>query len=290
MVLCIRVGAQEEALARAQQLYYQKKTDQAAQVIDSVVVNPLTSNDFISWTLRAYIYFDLYKKTDKLKLYSPLRDTIVSSLANSQRLKPDSAILKNNLNLYTSLAQGCFNLGKLLLEDSVNYERSLIAYNKYKELYAIADPQFNFTPKDIEYNLAVGSTFSEIVSKDYKNTQALDIVKVSLLKILDIQPDQPNALMNLGLLYYNQAVNLSKSLDYGADITDIDFVQENMVKLAKQAEQFIIRVHNADNNHAKAVEALYYIYRMLSEFQKSEQFKAKCKDLGINVEPSATSK
>jgi hypothetical protein len=54
-----------------------------------------------------------------------------------------------------------------------------------------------------------------------------------------------------------------------------------MIKLAKQAEQFIIKVYNNDNNNVKALEALYYVYRMLNEIQKSDDFKKKAEDKGL---------
>jgi hypothetical protein len=163
----------------------------------------------------------------------------------------------------------------------------VLAYSKYREIFAQAEPDNNFNQKDIDYYLAVGSTFSEIFIKDNNNTDAQDHAKVALMKVLEIQDDNPNANVNMGLMYYNQAVNLSKTLDYGADFSTIDIVQENMVKLAKQSEQFIVKVYQKDQKNAKAVEALYYIYRMLNENAKSDEFKVKCKELGINVEQAS---
>jgi hypothetical protein len=275
--------AQEDKLYRAQQLLQSKETEQAALAIDSVIAHPQTREDFISWTTRAFIYFEIYKRTEKNKLYSPLRDTIISSLRTSQSLKPDSVYHENNKRLLTNLAANYFNLGKTLLMDSMDLERSQFAYNRFKELYMMADPQVSLVQKDIDYYLVVGGMFADIFNKDNNNIKSGETAKVSLLKVLELQPDHPNALMNMGLMYYNQAVNLTKSLEYGADLSQIDIVQENMVKLAKQSEQFIVRVYTMDNKNAKAVEALYYIYRMLNEFEKSDDFKAKCKVLGIDV-------
>ena len=72
LMLCY-VGsyAQNDRLNRAQQLLQSKNADLARQAIDSVILNPETKADFVSWTTRAYIYFEIYKRTDKLKLYSP---------------------------------------------------------------------------------------------------------------------------------------------------------------------------------------------------------------------------
>ncbi len=275
--------AQEEKLYRAQQLLGAKNSEQAALAIDSVIAHADTKGDFISWTTRAYIYFDLYKRTDRSKLNSPLRDTIISSIRVSQALKPDSVYKDNNRKLLTNLAANYFNLGKSYLQDSLNSEQSLVAYNRYKEVYLMADPGANLVQKDVDYYLASGSIFADIFNKDNKNEKAGEHAKVALLKVLELQPDHPNALMNMGLMYYNQAVNLSKAIGYEIDISEIGIVQENMVKLAKQGEQFVVRVYNNDHKNAKAVEALYYIYRMLNEFEKSEDFKKKCKELGIDV-------
>src|SRR5688572_20415106 len=90
LLLSAAGSAQEDKLFRAQQLLKAKQSDQALVVIDSVIAHPQTKDDFISWTTRAYIYFDIYKRADRMKLSSPLRDSIVTSLQRSQSLRPDS--------------------------------------------------------------------------------------------------------------------------------------------------------------------------------------------------------
>lgn len=283
MLVSAAIYAQEDKLSRASQLHRAKNTAQAMLAIDSVVLHPQTKNDFVAWTTRAFIYFDAYKGSDKFKLYSPLRDTIVSSLKVSNRLQPDSSFIVQNNKLMINLSKNYFNLSRALLQDSVNDERSLIAYQKYKELAKLAEPNADFTADDVKYFLAVGSQYSAVFIKDNNDTRSQNVAKVALLKVLEIQPDNPTANINMGLMYYNQAVNLSKSLDYGADFSQIDMVQENMVKLAKQAEQFIHKVYYNDTKNVKAIEALYYIYRMLNETAKSDDFKKKGEELGVKI-------
>jgi hypothetical protein len=275
---------QEERLARAKQLYDQKQFEIAAQTIDSAIAHPETSSDFMTWTLRAYIYNELAKRTDRMKPVSPYRDTVISSLKMSNSLKPDSLYLEQNRKMFRVMANTMNNIAKNFLEDSLNYDKSQSFYNKFKEYYLFYDPNEGFKTKDVEFYNAAGSTFANIFNKDNNNIQAGEIAKVTLLKVLEIQPDNASALMNIGLMYYNQAVTLSKSLDFGADFTQIDVVQENMVKLAKQAEQHIVRVYTSDQKHVKSMRALYYIYRMLNEIPKSDDFKKKLKDAGIDVE------
>lgn len=279
--------AQEEKLIRAQQLYHSKESSLALAAIDSVIAHPQTSGDFIAWTTRAFIYFDLYKRSDRTKLYSPLRDSIISSLKRSEQLNPDSAFAKQNRSLFNNLAANYFNLAKVYLQDSLNYDKSQYAYSQYKKVYSMVDPSYDYRARDVEFNLATGSHFMEAFFKNIDNTSNAEIAKVSLLKVLDIQPDNPSALINMGLMYYNQAVELTKKVDFGIELDQLDVVQSDIVKLAKQAEQFIVQVYNNDNKNTKAVHALYYIYRMLEQYKKSDEFKAKCKELGVVLDDQA---
>lgn len=287
LLLTAAARAQEEKLMRAQQLLKSKQSDLALVVIDSVIAHPQTREDFVSWTTRAFIYFDLYKRNDKFKLQSPLRDSIISSVLKSERLKPDSIFRKQNRSLLTNIAAGYYNLGKTYLQDSLDHKQSQFAYDKYKEVYRMADPSANFNMRDIEYNLAVGSIFLDVFMKDTKNTEAGDVAKLSLLRVLETQPDNHSALLNMGLMYYNQAAFLTQSMSYETDLESIDAVQDNLVKLARQAEQFVVKVYNEDNKNEKAVQALYFIYRMLLDFKKSDEFKAKCIEMGIDISQPA---
>lgn len=276
--------AQIDKLSRAQQLLQAKNADLAKPAIDSVIKHPETKGDFVSWTTRAYIYYEIYKRTDKQKLNSALRDSIISSIKTSNSLKPDPDYKNNNNKLLVSLSTNYYNIAKALLQDSLNDVRSAIAYNKCKELFLIAKPDTNFVARDIEYYVAVGSVFSNIFNNDNTNSKAHDIAKVAHLKVFDLQPDNGPANMNMGLMYLNQGINLVKSLDYGADLSQIDAIQENIVKLAKQSEQFILKVYKKDTKNPKAVQALYYIYRMLNDTAKQAEFEKKSKELNIKLD------
>ena len=284
LLLSIGVYSQEEKLYRARVLLDSKipaNIELARLCVDSLVLDSVTKDDFISWTLRSFIYFDIYKRTEKNKLNSDLRDTIISSILKSNSLNPDETYAGNNKKLLQNIGAGYFNLAKKMLEDSVNEEKSLIAFNRFKEIYKILEPDINFKQKDIEYNLTIGSIFSEFFIKDNNNTKAQNTAKVALLKVIELDPSNESANINLGLMYYNQAVNLSKELDYGADFTQIDFIQENMIKLAKQSEQFIFKVYSKNNKNVRSVEALFYLYRMLLDEPKSDEFKKIAIELGV---------
>lgn len=286
IILLMNVGvfAQVDKLNRAHHLYGAKDADRAILAIDSVVAHPDTKNDYTAWSLRAFIYFEKYKRGDRYKLNNPYRDSVVSSVKKSMKLKPDADYIAQNKKLITTIASGYYNLAKAFLQDSIDDVKSLKAYNKYKEVFLLGEPTAVLTAKDIEYNLAVGSLYSDIFIQDNSNLKAQKIAKIALLKVLELQPENPAGNLNLGLMYFNQAINIVHATDYDTDISQLEIIQENIVKLAKQSEVYILKVYKNDNSNQKAVQALYYIYRLLSDDKRCNEFRQKCVDLGINLD------
>lgn len=286
-----RLGAQIESLARAQSLLNTKqpdKIDQAVFAIDSVTKHKDTKGDFVSWTTRAAIYYEVYKRADRYRLNSPLRDTIISSIHQSERLKPDSTSMVYNQKLLVTLAQGYYNMNIRFLQDSGNAEKSLIAYNRYKTMYKEIYPKTDFKAKDIEYYLAVSTVYNDKYAKD-SSDKTIQVSKKAYEKVLEIDPNNRSANLGIGLLNYNEATVLIRKLEYEVELDQIEVVQDNVVKLAKESEQYILKVYNANKSDAKAVEALYYVYRMLMDKVKFEDFKKKCSELGITVNDETAS-
>jgi hypothetical protein len=275
--------AQENNVFRAQSLLGAGKNDEARWCIDSAVRHPESAKMAEAWTLRAYVYLEFHKKTEKNKLNSEIRDTIVSSLIISNSLNPDAQIQSSNTKLLSNLAVNYFNMARILLQDSLRYDASSKAFENFKRLIKIADPAYDLTPRTIEYNQAVGYLFSEMFNKDNSNTKAMETAKVALLKVLELQPDDANANMNMGLMYLNNGVNLIQTIDDVADFKELEVIQDNLIKLAKQSEQFLLKVYEKDNNNKKVVEALYYNYRILNNQAKKLEFLERCNVLGIQV-------
>lgn len=284
LVIGVQGFAQVDKLNRAMTLLQARNPEAARPAIDSVIRHPDTKSDPMSWTTRAYIYYEIYKRSEKSLLNSPLRDTVISSIKNSNSLKPDAEIKTNNNKLLYNLSASYYNFSIKLLQDSINDARSLLAFNRSKELAKIVKPDTSFNAADIEYFNTVGAQYSDIFNKDNLNLKSQDVAKLALLKVLEIQPENARANFNLGIMYYNQAANLGKFLDYGADISQIDVIQESIIKLAKQSVQLIEKVYKKEPKNVKAMEALYLIYRMLSDPVKTEKFKKECIDNGIKVD------
>ncbi len=270
--------AQNDKFNRAQELYAAKNPEAAKPVIDSVVRHAETKKDPMAWALRGYIYYDIYKKTDKLKLNSALRDSSVKSLMIAQSLKPDAEIRKNIDVLVKNYAQGYYSIVKTLLQDSSNFERSQTAFKKYKELYSKVDSTFDFKQKDIEYYSAVGSQFSDKFNNDNTKSQFGEIGKVALMKVIELDPKNISANINLGIIYYNQGVNLINQMDLDTPLDKLEIIQDNSAKLFKQSLPFMNKVYQLDPKNLKALESLRQIYQALNDSEKSIEFNKKLEE------------
>jgi hypothetical protein len=83
---------------------------------------------------------------------------------------------------------------------------------------------------------------------------------------------------------FNQAVNLARSVTFDTDLSQADIIQDNISKLSIQAEKYILKVYLNDNSNKKAVQALFYISRLQYDNKKSDEFRQKCVELGINLD------
>ena len=98
-MLCVVNGfAQTDRLNRAQQLLQSKNAELAKLAIDSVIVNPETKGDYVSWTTRAYIYFEIYIALALFLFFMQVFKKVIFSKNN---LKPTMII---KINRYFKLS------------------------------------------------------------------------------------------------------------------------------------------------------------------------------------------
>jgi len=279
------VLAQISAFNRAQKLYGEKNAEAAKPIIDSAILNSETGKMYEVHTLKAYIYFEIYKKTDKEKLNSPTRDSVLNAVKVSNSLKPDTTYKTNNAKLINAIIAHYRNMSvKALNESSLNYTLSVSAHEKFKELSKNNVPNFNATNADIEFYNTVGGLYGELSNKTSKLEKEREIAKTALLKVLDLDPKNEAATFNLGILYYNLSGNIVKEMADDLNIGNIDAVQDNSKKLAKQAEQLLLKIANSTKYKKTVTEALYYTYRNLLDAAKLEEYRKKCVEQNIKLD------
>lgn len=277
LLLCFCAKAQTNLLMEAQDLSNSRQFDKAMPLLDKVILHPETKDDPASWHIRSYVYLQSFKQAGNLSNAQKvtLLDVAVKSAEQSMLLDKDNTYRENNNGFIKSAAAGYYKLCISFLQDSLDAQRSEECYNKYRKNTALVNPEFSFKEKDIEYYKATGSLFSDLYVKNNFNQKYGDIAKAALLKVLDLDPKNIAANINLGILYYNQGATLMRMSDYDMDLTQLDVVQENAKKIFKQSLPFMIKVYELDPKNKKALEGLQGIYSALMDDEKANEFKLK---------------
>lgn len=269
--------AQMDKLERVMECIKAKDVNCAKNAVDSAFMSAEVRKDAQAWYYRAFVYYELAKK-DKALLNSSLRDTSIKCIFISNNLKPEAPVKEANLQILKKHSENYYNLSVKLLYDSLSYERSNLAYKKHKQYYTIVDSTFDFKTKDIEYYNSVGAHFTEIFGANTAKTEYGEFGKLALMKVLDLDPKNVSATFNLGIIYYNQGVNLINSMDLDTPLDKLEVIQDNSTKLFKQSLPFMNKVYQLDPKNQKALEGLRQIYQALNDTEKSLEFNKKLED------------
>lgn len=107
----------------------------------------------------------------------------------------------------------------------------------------------------------------------------MNLAKSSYNKVLELDPNNIGANYNMGILYYNQAVNLINQSDYDLDIVALSDIQDNSIKLFKESLPFMEKAYSLDPRRKETLLGLSGIYFSLNEFDKSNMFKLKLEEI-----------
>ncbi len=268
--------AQTDSLFKAQELCSQKKFEQAIQIIDNVIHHSETKEDPSAWHIRSFAYLQSYTQSGKYNTSKiALLDTSVASAAQSMKLDSKGEYKDQNAQFIENSSKKMFNLCIVLLKDSLNSSKSEYFYNKYKKITSLIKPDFNFKEKDLEYYNGTGSLFVDLYLKNKSKKEYQDVAKLSLLKAIEIDPKNISANINLGVLFYNEGVELMNKLEYDVDLSQLDVVQENAKKLFKQSLPFMNKVYELEPKDARAIDGLEGIYHALNDGEMENFFKQK---------------
>lgn len=280
LLLAVSPGfAQYRNTDKALDYYKEKKLDSARIFIDSAVIHPQTKNSYETWMIHAFIYKDLYKVKESNNVESPLREIAVQSMKKALALdsankNPQKEGILKSIKYQASM----YHNDVIKTIDTLRYQKSLMNADKYVELMKYLDPGFHDKSYYYEVYLSIGSMFENAYEKG-ESKNSFDFAKVYLFKAYEINKNAFSVNKNIGFLYYNQAVNIIKRMDYDIPLDQLPIYQDQSVKLALQALSYCLKAHEIEPKDRAVLEALAGIYYLLNENEKHNEFKKKIQDL-----------
>lgn len=255
------------------------EVDSARKEIDLHMQDPASQTDPESWYLLGFVYKEMYKKYENTNVTSSYRLKAYDSFKKSLQLDTVSARLKATKDNVRYLAGRFYNDAVATL-DTARYKTSLVCYEQYREATLLVDPTFDIRKKDIEFYLALASTYNAIYNTDKKKNAAyFDLTRDTYMKVLGWNPDNYTANYNLGLLYWNKGVDLMYDIDYDDSLGALFDVQDHSVELFKQSLPFAEKAYGIEPKREETLIVLSGIYYSLNEFDKSKDYQRMLDDL-----------
>lgn len=283
MVLFTAVSfAQQQRIAKALDFVEAGDFDKAKIEIDAAVQNEASSADSYAWYVKGFIYKELYKKNEKNNPLSPIRNEAIAALKKSMELDTKGENINENKQTLKFLAATLNNDAVKSISNN-NAEAAQKAFEKYKEVMLLIDPQTNLKPKTIEFMLALASMLNNQYQAEQdsakKELKFLG-VKNMYQEVLKLDANNVSANYNLGILYYNKAVNIINNLDYDMDIFLLMKIQDKCVEIFKQSLPYMEKALELDPNRVQTLLGLEGIYISLNEFEKSNAIRARLDAIG----------
>ncbi len=273
--------AQQDKIIVAFNYLQRGSLDSAKMMIDLAVADTESVNDGEAWNIRGFIYKSIYIKSEKGNRVSPSRIEALNSFKRSYFIDTSKDNIQKNTQNIKYLASTLYNDVAANL-DSVHYKIAIDNFEKFRMYYMIVDTSnASFKKRDIEFLKALATVYTNIYDSDKKGkTEFLSLAKEAYQKILVLDPNDYRANFNMGILYYNQAVNLITQSEYDIDIVALNDIQDNSLKLFKEALPFMEKANEIEPKRRETLLGLSGIYFSLNEPENSNKYKEKLKEIG----------
>lgn len=280
LLLVVSSNAQQSKVTAAYTFLQQGKLDSAKVNIDAAIIHPDTKLDGQAWYIRGFVYKTIYNQTEKGDKQSPARKEAIVSFKKSLTIDTTQENVQENLKSIKYLASTFYNDAAASL-DTINYKVAVINFDIYKEYYNLVDPSVeNLKQKEIDFTTIIARVYQQIYESDRKGKVAfLNMAKASYNKAIALDPNNVSAYYGMGILYYNEAVNLINQTDYDLDIVALSDVQDNSISLFKASLPFMEKAYSLNPNKKATLLGLSGIYFSLNEKEKSDEFKHKLEQI-----------
>lgn len=285
LVTVMAAKAQTEKVFAAFDFLEKNQLDSAKVYIDRAILHAESANDPLTWQVKGFVYKAIYNKNEKGHKQSKSRTEALDAFRKSIILDETKELYSDNVSAMKYLINTMhIHVSELL--DPMDYETAIAIFRKEQEYFKIIDPSHEtYQAREIEFALALGTVYNSIIesSKDSARSQKyVNLAKSLYTKVLSLEPNNITANYNMGILYYNQAVNLIKNEDYDLDLALLDVVQDQSVKLFKASLPFMEKAYSLDPKREDALEGLSGIYFGLNEPEKSNIYRQRLQDVKKN--------
>ncbi|MCT4583074.1 MAG: hypothetical protein N4A35_16810 [Flavobacteriales bacterium] len=250
----------------------------AIALMDSAIINCKEENDnAVNWYNLSLYYKAYYKQSKDLSLREKILEITLKAQEKdvNNELEPQlksslrnlANTYKNELNLYLNDTSGVF------------LAKAVEKHGEYKSVYRLADQEKDFTKEDVLVFNILGSRYDTKYSNNKEKYRAyLDSSILYYSKSIELDSNQAEIYNAIGLIYFNQAVDIINALDYEADLQMVMESDAKKADLAMKGLPYFEKALNADPNNGEIIYALAGCYKILNFDEKYRTYLEMLKE------------
>ncbi|MFQ5335710.1 MAG: hypothetical protein ACE5DN_06515, partial [Flavobacteriales bacterium] len=174
---------------------------------------------------------------------------------------------------YNYLCSTLYNDAATALNNKRNANASEL-FDQYRQYTRIVNPDFDFNSQQIQFNMVLGQNYHELYDTDTElHKELFNTIRDLYLHVLDMDSTHWGANYNLGILYYNKAVDKIDNLDYETDLITLDLIEDECAELFRKALPYMQKAYNLNSKRRDVLSGLAGIYFSLNELEKSKEIK-----------------
>ncbi len=262
-----------DGVSKALFFLQKNELDSAKKYIDEAEQDQNLTSQSKTWYYRGLIYKDLYKAYQKDDKTSPFRFTSVESLKKLLSIDTTKEFSESAQKMFNYLASTFYNDAARSLNPQT-YKTSEEYYNIYKDLIVLASAPTDFTQQDIKFKLALASMLNQNLEKQTKkDSLKIEEVKGIYTEIIKLDSNNGSANYNIGILYYNESVDIINNMDYDMDLEELNRCQDVCTDLFLKALPYMLKSHELHYNLKETLIGLANIYHGLNDLEKEDFYK-----------------
>lgn len=279
LVVPTNLYAQKSAISEALKALQANELDKSRALMDSASTHPETKDENKTWYYRAWVYKKLYSAKEAENKESPYRLEAINSFKRFFELDTVSELHETAFKSTKYLASTLYNDAATSLNEG-EFALAQSNFQRYKDATLIIEPEHDFTSLEVQFYLVMGQQYNQLYEADREaNKSYFEKTKEAYSHVLEEDSMNLSANYNLGILYYNEAVNIIKNLDYDLDLITLELIQDETVQLFANSLPYMVRAYRLDLCRIETVIGLSGIYFSLNDMEKSQKIQEQLEHL-----------
>jgi tetratricopeptide (TPR) repeat protein len=277
-----RSYAQTPAIAaEAVELCQAKKFQEALASIQKGIDDPQDSKHPFTWFVKGFIHKEIYKHEEIHQRNSQQRETAVTCFEKSLHLDDKREYVAQTHVALKYLASTYFNDAMLASKefDLSSPEEYIKFFHTFRRLMRTVDPVTDLAPFERDMLKSAGQRYFEIWQLDTEQDAPANQAAAKFMEALGHDSTDCQTYYNLGVVYYNRAVFMYRSLNVDTEMDELITIQTESVGLLQKALQVFTNGQRICPENGDILMGLLYINKAFENEKNVEYFKSEIERL-----------